>query len=313
MAPPLAAQEVPEDKTADGGAGLAGSDTAAAAKKPVQPILECVADAGGGSYTAHFGYENENASAIRIPVGSSNKFTPVPEHRGQTTLFAPGRSPAYPNAAFQVGFDGSDLVWRLKGPDGQTRTATASSTSPRCAPPPPPCITPIFGPKRYTRTNGPPDDYTDTIVVPVNVPGPYTLRIENGEPDDGDAPPDGEHRVSSATILVDDVQVVGPSDLNQQVKSLVRVVTLAATSTLKVHIASAPGSFLTINVCGGPPTDTTPPTTPVSAPAAGAWLGTRTPHLVVVYADPAGAGSGLDLSTLEVLLHRVHPTSPFTK
>jgi hypothetical protein len=99
---------------------------------PVRPILECVVENGPGNYTAHFGHLNENPDPVTIPVGSDNRFTPLPQDRGQTTTFAPGRSPFFPNAAFQVDFDGSNLVWTLRSPDGSTRTSTASSNSTRC-------------------------------------------------------------------------------------------------------------------------------------------------------------------------------------
>jgi hypothetical protein len=91
----------------------------------VRPVLECVADNGNGSYTARFGYLNENAAAITIPIGEDNKFTPTPQDRGQPTEFQPGRIVE----AFAVDFDGSNLVWTLQG-----RTSTASRTSQACDP-----------------------------------------------------------------------------------------------------------------------------------------------------------------------------------
>ncbi|WP_291983732.1 Ig-like domain-containing protein [Luteitalea sp.] len=107
----------------------------------VRPILECVANLGGGQYRAYFGYLNENTVATTIAIGTNNRFTPTPQGRGQPTVFAPGRTPFYPNAAFSVAFNGSNLVWTLRGPDNQTRTATASSTSTACAAQPAPTVT----------------------------------------------------------------------------------------------------------------------------------------------------------------------------
>jgi hypothetical protein len=96
--------------------------------QPVRPILECVQNNGDGTFLAHFGYDNENAINVNIPIGSpDNFFTPSPEDRGQPEDYLPGRSPFFPNAAFQVPFDGSPLVWSLTGPDDLVRTATASS------------------------------------------------------------------------------------------------------------------------------------------------------------------------------------------
>lgn len=96
--------------------------------KAVRPVLECVVDNGGGNYTAWFGYKNENAVAVNIPVGNNNKFHPTPQDRGQPTAFQPGRK----QKVFSVPFNGANLVWSLKGPDGQNRTSTASSGSRRC-------------------------------------------------------------------------------------------------------------------------------------------------------------------------------------
>jgi hypothetical protein len=106
---------------------------------------------------------------------------------------------------------------------------------------PPGCGTSIFGPRRYDRTTAPPNEYTDVVTVPAGVPSPYTLYVQNGEPD-------GSHRVSSAVVKVNGAQVVGPSDLNQNVAGLQRQVNLAPTTTLFVRVASAPGSYLIINL-----------------------------------------------------------------
>ena len=94
----------------------------------ILPVLECVVNNGGGSYTARYGYQNLNTVNITIPVGDNNKFMPMSSQRGQTTLFLVG----FQSFVFDVPFNGTNLVWSLKGPDGITRTVTASSTSPGC-------------------------------------------------------------------------------------------------------------------------------------------------------------------------------------
>ena len=99
---------------------------------PVLPILECVVENAPASFTAFFGYRNENDFSVSIAVGSSNRFTPDPRGRGQTTKFAAGRTP-YDRPAFAVDFTGGNLVWTLSG-----RTSTASPASARCPSPPPP-------------------------------------------------------------------------------------------------------------------------------------------------------------------------------
>ncbi len=91
--------------------------------QPVRPVLECVRNNGDGTYTAFFGYRNDNDVSVYIPIGNRNKFTPTPQDRGQTRVFQPGRH----YKVFTVNFNGSNLVWTLNG-----RTSTASSNSAPC-------------------------------------------------------------------------------------------------------------------------------------------------------------------------------------
>jgi hypothetical protein len=96
----------------------------------LKPILECVSDNGNATLTGHFGYVNANAFPVSVPVGSLNKFDSAAAtlNRGQPTVFQPGRTPYYPNAAFKVVFPANEArVWNLKG-----KTSTASSESKRC-------------------------------------------------------------------------------------------------------------------------------------------------------------------------------------
>lgn len=110
---------------------------------PVKPILECVLFDPDEqdlniAYTAYFGYLNENTINVTIPIGSNNFFHYQGQgglSLGQPTVFEPGRTDFYPNAEFNVGFDGSNLVWTLTDPSGSTRTATASNNpAQRCSP-----------------------------------------------------------------------------------------------------------------------------------------------------------------------------------
>jgi hypothetical protein len=76
------------------------------------------------------------------------------------------------------------------------------------------------------------------------------LRIENGDQ------VTGQDRVSSATVILNGVEIAGTSDFNQQVAVIERPVNLGASNTLTVRLSSKPGSYLTISVADG---DTTPP------------------------------------------------------
>lgn len=92
---------------------------------PVKPVVDGVVACPGGPYVAYFGYQNQNTDTVNIPVGQYNRYSSVPENRGQVTTFLPGR--AY--RAFTVKFDGNPLVWILGTPQGGARTATAAATT----------------------------------------------------------------------------------------------------------------------------------------------------------------------------------------
>ncbi|HEX4962858.1 MAG TPA: SdrD B-like domain-containing protein, partial [Thermoanaerobaculia bacterium] len=126
--------------------------------QPVNPIFECVASNGNGTYTAYFGYLNPNSSSVTIPIGSANMFSPAPADRGQPTTFSPGRTPLWPNAAFSVVFDGNTLVWTLNG-----LTATASKTGT-------PCSNHVFIDKKWLDAQGLP-----LAQPPANVPSNFTI------------------------------------------------------------------------------------------------------------------------------------------
>ncbi|HEU5211381.1 MAG TPA: DUF11 domain-containing protein [Gaiellaceae bacterium] len=88
--------------------------------KPLVPMLECVVFRGGTPEQAVWGYRNDNAFVVVVPIGAANGFAPAPADRGQPEVFEPGRW----TGSFQTP---AGLTWALAG-----RTATASSTSPRC-------------------------------------------------------------------------------------------------------------------------------------------------------------------------------------
>ncbi len=100
----------------------------------VKGVLECVADNGDGTFTAHFGYINNNEVTSYVPFGPLNKLTgggltnaqleaATPKYFGQL-----GRTPFFPDSAFQVIFDAeSTLVWTHSG-----GTSSASASGDRC-------------------------------------------------------------------------------------------------------------------------------------------------------------------------------------
>src|SRR5262245_55018569 len=78
----------------------------------------------------------------------------------------------------------------------------------------------VFGPQSYTRSTGAPVTVTSnfTVASPAN---PYVLHLDNGGAN-------GEFsRVTSATVSLNGVEILKPSDFNQNVGTLDRQVTLS--------------------------------------------------------------------------------------
>ena len=91
----------------------------------------------------------------------------------------------------------------------------------------------VFGPKKYIRTTGKPNVYTDSFSSTAKT---ATLVVLNGEAN-------GRNRLSSAIILVNGVEVLGPSDFNQKVYRLEKTIDLVPTNALTVELRSVPQGF----------------------------------------------------------------------
>ncbi|HEX7314764.1 MAG TPA: PA14 domain-containing protein [Pyrinomonadaceae bacterium] len=186
-----------------------------------------------------------------------------------------------PNATVEIG-SGASLLGqviagelRLAGGLVQASTGTQAGVS-----------TSFFGPRRFDRKAGQPVTETERFTLPPNTVGPFTLTVQNGEPG-------GANRVSSATIKLNGAEIFKQSDFNQNVPSLARTVTLAASNTLEVKLASSPGSFIIINV-KGTRLDKTPPLLAVNTPADGLTTTDATLALVGGTAsDPGTDATGI--------------------
>jgi hypothetical protein len=97
----------------------------------------------------------------------------------------------------------------------------------------------VFGPETFTRSPGAPETFIATFERCGT--GACRLIVVNGNPD-------GTDRVSSARILLNGVEVVGPADFNPQTGMIVKTIFPAAENELMVRLASKPGSFVTITV-----------------------------------------------------------------
>nr|MBA2702657.1 PKD domain-containing protein [Blastocatellia bacterium] len=119
----------------------------------------------------------------------------------------------------------------------------------------------VFGPRRFDRTTGPPNQYLEQFALPAGVTSPYTLHMQNGEPE-------GSNRISSATIKLNGVDLLTPNDLNQNIAGVDRTIVLMANNQLDVRLQSAPGSYLIMNIAGIlPGGDTAAPAIAITSPA----------------------------------------------
>lgn len=98
---------------------------------------------------------------------------------------------------------------------------------------------PLFGPKKYQRTTGKPDVYSDMVEV-CNSGASYKIVVENGEA--------GAKRVSSGTIMLNGTEIVTQNEFNQQVGKIEKPVSLSEENTIQVKLASIPGSFINVSL-----------------------------------------------------------------
>src|SRR5215469_14957344 len=103
---------------------------------------------------------------------------------------------------------------------------------------------PVFGPQNYTRGTGAPVTVTNSFSV-LNPNVQYTLKAFNGGLQDNQS-----ELVSSGFVIVNGVQVLGPSDFNQNVSEKDIPITLQAANTISVGVRGKPGGVLTIEVIG---------------------------------------------------------------
>lgn len=88
----------------------------------LSPTFQCVRRNPDKSYTAYFGYNNNNSYDVFIPTGVNNRFSPSPEFRGQPNVFSAGNH----QNVFTVNFNGDNLTWYLAG---QSITVNKNSTA----------------------------------------------------------------------------------------------------------------------------------------------------------------------------------------
>jgi hypothetical protein len=97
----------------------------AQAPKPVYVQYEGFVKNPDQTLTLVFSYFNMNDTAVAIPVGERNGFTPAPADRGQPTTFESGRRRFACVMIEPGGFDGN-IRWRVQSGDQSTLSMTTA-------------------------------------------------------------------------------------------------------------------------------------------------------------------------------------------
>jgi hypothetical protein len=126
----------------------------------------------------------------------------------------------------------------------------------------------VFGPETFMPTLG--SKKAQIFNRPFSVPTTattYTLHLVNGGA--------GLSRVSSCGVAINGTLVVSPSEINQNVGSLNRTITVTSSNTMQLQIAGPSGSGITVTIDG---VDNIPPTisaTATPAPNGAGWNNTN--------------------------------------
>jgi RHS repeat-associated protein len=158
----------------------------------------------------------------------------------------------------------------------------------------------LFGPRLLQVTTSGSHEFSGAFTVPAAVGGPFTVRIVNGEAN-------GSNRVSSATVKVNGVQIVGPGDFGPKVAAIERTLHLGAKNTYEVRVNSARGSHMTVTVLGTRlpvPTGVSPNPLTITAGGSGNLTATLAPR-------PASAGT-LTVASANTSLAKVPASVAFT-
>ena len=99
-----------------------------------------------------------------------------------------------------------------------------------------------FGPKKYSRSDGSPNVYTDAFKT---IAGIGKLIVRNGEYNGQKRVP---YAISSARVFLNGTQIFGPNNFNNTVYCLIADINLNENNSITVELASQPGDFLTVSI-----------------------------------------------------------------
>lgn len=102
-------------------------------------------------------------------------------------------------------------------------------------------FTPVFT-RQYARAAGPPVTVSDTFSA-CDPSGPFRLVVLNG--------PEGRHRISSGSLVVNGLEVLRERDFNQRVARIERPLTnILEDNRLEVELRSKPGAAIQVTIEG---------------------------------------------------------------
>ena len=162
----------------------------------------------------------------------------------------------------------------------------------------------VFGPKTYTRGNGAPDLFRESISLPAGTSGPWTLRLLNGDKDRRER---SDNRVSSGSLQIDGIQVLGPNDFNRDDVVIEKTINLTPASHFELRLAGKPGGSVTLSFLGFKPKPI-----PVAIDPRKLNLAVDATGAMLVRLDPTPTVPGtLSVSSSETRVARVPSTVGF--
>ncbi len=132
----------------------------------LHPIFEgWYSNEDGATCSLDFGYKNDNAVTVSVPIGGNNFFRPSPQNQGQLTNFPPGRQRHVFRIIVPANYSGNKL-WTLAYA-GSRETCTA-------------LLNPALKIEPISVNAGP--DQTITLPAAAQLQGTYTDAVPGGTP-----------------------------------------------------------------------------------------------------------------------------------
>jgi len=103
----------------------------------------------------------------------------------------------------------------------------------------------VFGPERFTREKGKPTIISKEFIIEnyEHFKDTFLIVIENGDEN-------GDSRVSSAVVTVNDIEVFSPNNFGNRIGFLAQAITPKQNLKVTIELRGTPGEFFTISIKG---------------------------------------------------------------